>query len=142
MCLDVFVCARVWLPQSACIRVNSRSLPVGVWRSRRQLKLWIGSLLWEDDSVDVFRCKGVVNVAGSDMKFVLQVRVWVLRRVFLARRASHTHCCCTCSVLWTCLMFNRALRSGSRLPPASPRYLHCVGPWLLELEVAASPWCL
>ena len=38
-----------------------------------QLLHWIGPLLWEDTTVNIFRCKGVINMAGSDLKFVLQV---------------------------------------------------------------------
>lgn len=38
------------------------------------VKRWLDSILWEKmDAMDVFRIKGVLNVAGSDNKFVIQV---------------------------------------------------------------------
>ena len=38
------------------------------------VKSWLDSVLWEKmDSMDVFRIKGVLSIAGSDNKFVVQV---------------------------------------------------------------------
>ena len=37
-----------------------------------QLTTWLGTLLWDTPSVQVFRVKGVVSIAGEDCKHVLQ----------------------------------------------------------------------
>jgi len=34
--------------------------------------LWLGELLWEDKSANVFRIKGVVAVKGENKKYALQ----------------------------------------------------------------------
>lgn len=41
-------------------------------RRRRQLTRWLGSLVWEGGADKYFRYKGVMAVAGSDLKHVLQ----------------------------------------------------------------------
>lgn len=41
-----------------------------------RLERWLGDLLWEpSDASDIYRMKGVLNIAGKEEKHLLQVRV-------------------------------------------------------------------